>query len=69
MKACTIWEKFGKLADGTEVWQPNHLSDGHEVGAHPAPKVLPAHAGWKTGKWRATHAYLTDEQVPKVVSI
>ncbi len=63
MQPCTLWFKRDVRED---VWEYNHLEDGHAQTRVPSPKT-PGQAGWKGGLWQRSHAWLTDDLPARVV--
>ena len=66
MKPCTLWYRWVPISPHKEECVFNHLADGHEQGAKPAP-MHEARKAWARAEWGKTHAWLTDDVPPKVV--
>ena len=60
MKLCTLWYRLGKDDDGNDVFEFNHLEDGHCPNPKPTPKH-PDHKSWARSTWKKEHAVLTTD--------
>jgi hypothetical protein len=58
MIAVTIWYRLNRDKAGNEVFEHNHIENGHCEGDKPTPKH-PSHSAWARSKWRKEHAVLT----------
>lgn len=58
MKLCTLWYRLMRDKEGNDVYEFNHLEDGHCESAKPTPKH-PDHQAWARATWRKEHAVLT----------
>jgi len=60
MKPVTAWYKY---LPSLQIWDFNHIEDGHSTENHPTkfPLRFP-------GQWAAYHRWLTDDVPPKLVA-
>lgn len=57
MTPCTLWFRLNRDKEGNDVFEFNHLEDGHCESDKPTPKH-PDHHAWARSKWRKEHAAL-----------
>lgn len=57
-KLATLWYRLIKTKEGDEVWDFNHLEDGHCPGMLPTPKHDIHKKVWVGGSWAKAYVQL-----------
>ena len=58
----TKWFRQKKDKHGNNVFEFNHLEDGHAIADKPVPK-FESQNGWKGSTWTKEHRHMTEDHV------